>query len=155
MIISISGTPGTGKTEVAKKVAEKLDFEYVSLNEIAEEKDLYVGYDEERKCRIVDTDAISEELRKRKDKNLVIESHYAHDIYSDIRIILTCQLKELRKRMEKKGWPEKKIEENMDSEIMEVIRSDTIESGNEFHEIDNSEDIEDTVREIVEIVKQQ
>ncbi|MBN2102014.1 MAG: adenylate kinase family protein [Candidatus Aenigmarchaeota archaeon] len=154
MIIAISGTPGTGKTEVAKKAANKLGFMYISLNHLAEEKDLYVGYDEDRECKIVDTEAISNEIEKRKKENIFIESHYAHDVYSDILIILTCGLKELKKRMEKRGWDGKKIEENMDSEIMEVIKSEAIESGKKFYEINSSGNVDETVIEVLKIVKQ-
>ena len=33
-VIIISGTPGTGKTTLAKKLAKKLDFEYIDINKI-------------------------------------------------------------------------------------------------------------------------
>jgi len=153
MIIAISGTPATGKTEVARIVAKKLGYEYISLNQLAEEKGLYAGYDDERSCKIVDTKAISKEIKKRKKENLVVESHYAHDIYSDILIILTCELKELKKRMEKRGWNEKKIIENMDSEIMEVIKTEALESEKKFHEVESSASLDETVKEVLEIVK--
>ena len=154
MIIAISGTPATGKTEVAKEVANKLGFRYVSLNRLAEEKDLYAGYDDERDCKIVDTEAVSGEIKKRKNENLVIESHYAHDVYSDVLIILMCELKELKKRMEKRKWPGTKIRENMDSEIMEVIKTEALESGKKFYEVDSSGSLSKTVKEILKIVKQ-
>jgi len=154
MIIAISGTPATGKTEIAERLAEEIGFEYVSLNQIAEEKDLYAGYDDERKCKIVDVEAISKEIEKIKGEDLIIESHYTHDVYSDILIILTCELKELKKRMEKREWNDKKIQENMDSEIMEVIKSEALESGKKIYEIENSEDIDATVQTIVEIINQ-
>ncbi len=153
MIIAISGTPGTGKTEVAKKLAEKIGFEYISLNSVAEENNFYIGYDEKRKCKIVDVDAISKEIENRRLENLVIESHYAHDVFSDILIILKCELKELKKRMQKKGWPEKKIEENMEAEIMEVCRTEAHETEKNFFVVDSSGDVEKTVSHIRRLIR--
>jgi len=153
MIIAISGTPGTGKTAVAKRVAKETGFEYASLNELAEKMNLYEGFDRERNAKIVSTERISEAVKKRRKDNIVIESHYAQDVYSDLLIILTCELKELKKRLTEKGWPERKINENMEAEIMEVCRQDAYEEGKKFFVVDNTGNIEETVKVIKDIIK--
>lgn len=141
MIIAISGTPCTGKTSVAEELGKKLGWKIVHLNNLAEEKNLYCGYDKKRECKIVDLDKIKKELEKitKSEKNLIIESHYAHDMPSDVVVILTCNPAELRKRMQNKGWSGAKIEENVEAEIMEVCKAEALELGRKVTGIDTTE----------------
>lgn len=90
MIVAITGTPGTGKTEVAKALAKLMGWHYVSLNEIAEKDDLYEGYDKERESKIVDIEKLREAVNAlaASNKNMIIESHYAHDMPCDVVIVL-------------------------------------------------------------------
>lgn len=154
MIISISGTPKTGKTSVAKALAKKLGWKLISLNQLAERKRLYLGYDKSRKSKIVDIKKLRMEVLKiargkgkteggkaaffRKSRNLIIESHYSHDMPCDVVVILRTNPAELRKRMSRKGWPRKKIEENVEAEIMEIVRSEALESAKKVLEIDTT-----------------
>jgi adenylate kinase len=130
MIISISGTPKTGKTSVAKALAKKLMWKLVNLNDLAKEKRLYLGYDKSRKSRIVDIGKLKSEVRKlsRSHKNLILESHYSHDMPCDMIIILRTNPAELRRRMRKAGWSKKKIEENTEAEIMGIVREEALEN---------------------------
>ncbi len=140
MIISISGTPKTGKTSVAKALAKKLGWRLVSLNDLAKEKKLYMGYDRARKSRIVDLKKLRAEVRKlcRLHKNLILESHYSHDMPCDVVVILRTNPGELRKRMKKAGWSKKKIEENVEAEIMEVVKGEALEKARKVLEIDTT-----------------
>lgn len=153
MIIAISGIPGTGKTLIAKKLADGIDFKYISLNDIAEKFDLYTGFDKERNTKIVDTGKINEKITAMGSKNIIIESHYAHDIESDILIILRCDIKELKKRLLKRKWSPKKIEENIEAEIMEIIPEEARKTGKKFNIIDNTYKTEETLEKIKKILK--
>jgi adenylate kinase len=131
MIVSISGTPGTGKTAVGRALAKRLGWRLLELNKLAEEKQLYCGYDRERDIPIVDIGKIWKAIQERlkKDKNLIFESHYAHDFPADLRVVLRCGISELRKRLEKKGWGKKKIEENVQAEIFGICAEEARERG--------------------------
>jgi adenylate kinase len=138
-VICITGTPGTGKTEVAKALAQRLGWMLVSLNDLAESKDLYAGYDEERECRIVDEDKVNKELdRIGEMHNLIAESHYAHEMKCDWVVILRTSPAELRERLKKKGWKPKKVEENVLAELMEVCKSEALERGRRMIEVDTT-----------------
>ena len=154
MKIALSGTPGTGKTKVARLLSKKLGWELIELNEMARKKNLYMGYDKKRKCSIVDINAISRELDDLRG-DFIMESHYAHEMPADIVIILRINPGELRKRLEKRGWPNEKIEENIEAEIMEVCKNDAI--GKIIYEIETTgktiEDVADLVMNIIRQVK--
>lgn len=140
MILSISGTPKTGKTAVAKALAKRLGWRLVSLNQLAEEKGLYLGYDRSRKSRIVDLKRLAQEVVgiSKKEKNLILESHYSHDMPCDVVVILRTNPGELRRRMRKAGWSRKKLEENVEAEIMEVVKGEALESAKRVLEIDTT-----------------
>ena len=137
-IICISGTPATGKTTVSKALGELLGWKVIEINKLAEEKNLYAGYDQKRKAKIVDIDMIQKEIRKMKMKNIILESHYAHELECDLVIILRANPQELRKRMRKKGWKKDKIEENVVSEIMEICMTEAMELGRKVITIDTT-----------------
>jgi adenylate kinase len=134
MVIVVSGTPGTGKTKLAKALAKELEQEYVDVNEIIKSRRLSLGFDHTRKCEIIDPKELSKILIRgiKKNPEQIIDSHLGHYIpkrYVDLCIITTCSLKVLGKRLQKRGYLENKIRENLDSEIFETCRIEAEERG--------------------------
>ncbi len=148
MIVAISGTPGTGKTETADRLGRLLGWRVLHLNAIAESKGLYIGFDKKRGCKVVDLGGLEEEVKKESARhgNLIIEAHYAHELEADVVIILRCDPGELRRRLERKGWKKEKIDENVEAEIMEVCRQEALELGRAVLDVDT------TGRKISEVV---
>ncbi|RLI99670.1 MAG: hypothetical protein DRP03_02875 [Candidatus Aenigmatarchaeota archaeon] len=140
MIIAISGTPATGKTSVANELKKLINWPVFHLNEMAEKYGLYSGYDAERGCKIVDIEKVAKRIKEaeKKYKNIIIESHYAHEIECDIVIILRTKVSTLRARMREKGWKIGKIEENVIAEIMEVCKTEALSAGRGVYEIDTT-----------------
>ena len=143
-VIVVSGTPGAGKTVFAKKLAEEKDYEYIDVNRLIEEKNIFDEYDKEKKCYVVDIKILNKELVKliqSKDvKGLVIDSHLAHNIdpkHIDECVIVKCELKELEKRLKARGYSSEKIRENLDSEIFDVCLIEAKEKGHDVRVVRN------------------
>tara|TARA_B100000315_G_scaffold260875_1_gene326698 strand:- start:8405 stop:8848 length:444 start_codon:yes stop_codon:yes gene_type:complete len=135
-VICVTGTPGTGKTTLAKKLAKQLGFQYVDVQKLIDTNKIFEGYDKERDSKIVDTDKlndflIKEVIEKSKKKGLVIDSHLSHYLpkkYIDEVIVCKCDLLKLKKRLVEKGYDSKKVTENMDSEIFDVCYNEAREN---------------------------
>ncbi len=135
MIIAITGAPCSGKTTVAKYLAKTLGINLVELNAFVMKKGIFSGYDSKRRCKIVDLGRLGREI-KRMGGNVIIESHYSHLLDPDFVITLKCSPKDLIRRMRRRLWTKRKIEENIEAEIMEICKSEVVERGLKFYEID-------------------
>jgi adenylate kinase len=126
MIIAITGTPGTGKTTLTKKLSKDLKAKAISGNTIIKKYKLSEGYDKEKKCTIVDVNKFSKaciDECKDKSKTFIIDSHLSHNLSKNnvkACIICKCDLKKLRKRLEKRKYSKQKIQDNLDAEIFET-----------------------------------
>lgn len=140
MIITISGTPGTGKTAVAKELWKLLGWDVVSIAELVKEKKLKSAYDRNRKTRIVDEKTLDKDIRKFLDKrkNYIIDGGLAHFVKGDICIVLRANPAMLERRMKKRKWPEEKIKENIEAEILDVVTAEALDTSKNIIEIDTS-----------------
>lgn len=161
-VIIVTGTPGTGKTTLAKELAKKLEYLCVDVNDIIKKYDISEGYDIKRKTKIIDIKKLNialikeinyyKQLTQNKINNknnngengLVIDSHlsqYLPKRYVDLCIVTKCSLKELESRLRKKKYSREKIRENLDAEIFDVCL-------NEAKEQKHKVIVEDTTKNI-------
>ncbi|MBI5680061.1 MAG: adenylate kinase family protein [Methanobacterium sp.] len=146
MIILITGTPGVGKTTVSKILAEKIGAHIIHINELVNEKNIYTGIDEEKGYKIVNLDALFNELDEitekiDKSRCIIVEGHLSHLFEkSDIVMVLRANPHVLRDRMMSKGWKESKICENIEAEIIDLCSYESFEiHENKVNEIDTSD----------------
>jgi adenylate kinase len=122
-VIIVTGTPGTGKTTVAKQVSKALKLKYIDVNMLIKEKNLATGYDKKRGCAIIDDKKLKIELMAlAKSKNAVIDSHMSHLLpakYANLCIVTKCSLKVLKKRLQRRKYSTAKVRENLDAEIFD------------------------------------
>lgn len=136
MIISVTGTPGTGKTAVARELASVLSYEYVDLNSLASDKGLVTGTDPVRGSRIVDEEKLSDlEL----PENCVVDGHLSHYVKPDFIVVLRTRPDQLKERLLKREWPPRKIQENVEAEILGVCSSESQGTGKKMVEFDTSD----------------
>ena len=124
--IVVTGVPATGKTKVAKLIAKLINAKYLDVNKLIKDNKFYIRYDRRLRSYDVKLDKLVNYLvkliRNSKDK-LVIDSHLSHYIprkYVELCIVTKCNLKALKKRLEKRGYPKNKVRQNLDAEIFDV-----------------------------------
>ncbi|HEC95386.1 MAG TPA: dephospho-CoA kinase [Thermoplasmatales archaeon] len=155
MIVALTGTPGTGKTTVASFLKRR-GYKVVELNSLAKEKGFVQGYDAERDCSIIDLEKLETYLKGNlftTDTELLLDGHLSHFIkFVDMVVILRCHPRELEKRLREKGWNERKIQENVEAETLDVILCEAVEiHGKEpLFEIDTTHRTPDEVAEIID-----
>lgn len=148
MLVAISGTPGTGKSVVAKALAKKLNYTLLPINDLAEKKKLIVCYDKKRQTSIVDVKKLKKECLKLKD-NTIIEGHLAHFCKADYVFVLRANPKVLEKRLKRKGWSKEKIKENVEAEILDVVLQEAVSENKRVFEVDTTKRKEKQVVQII------
>lgn len=133
--IAVTGTPGTGKTTVTTL----LDDPVIHLNELIREAGLWSDRDEDRDSLVADLDAVREALG---DWSGVVESHLAHHLDADRVVVLRCHPDTLADRLRERGADETKATENAESEALDVILSEAVDS----HGLDRVYEIDTTDR---------
>ena len=151
-VIVVCGAPCSGKTTLAKILVKKLDAIYIGLDEVKKiDKAIVIGYDEERKVEIIDEDKYSDAVAriiKKSKKPVVIDLHFAYEVdpkFVDLCVVCRCNLKELRRRMEERGYPEKKIRENLEAEIFEEFGTGAREKGHKIIEVNTTSPIDSKI----------
>ncbi len=148
MTCSLTGTPGVGKTSVSDILREK-GYEILDLNEFIEKNDLKGEKDEDRRSFEVDTEGLREVFEEREIDADMIEGHLSHYLPVSFVIVLRCSPSELQDRMEKKGWSEEKIEENVEAEMLDTILLEALDMDSDVYEIDTTSKTPEKVAENV------
>jgi adenylate kinase len=144
IVIIVTGTPGTGKTELSKRISDELGLEYVDVNDLISKKHLSENFDSDRRSWVVDEKKLSLEIEKiisSSRRGLIIDSHLSHYVSPtevDLCIVTKCELKELRFRLERRGYAEKKVKENMDCEVFDICLNEAVESGHRTMVVDTT-----------------
>lgn len=135
-VILVSGTPGTGKTQVAKIIAKELEYEY---NHIGDNEE-YIT--KKTDVKIIDIEKMNNWIKKTSEnKNLVIDSHLSHYYPAQLTkacIILRCDPAELKNRLKKREYPDEKIMLNLEAEVINLITQEAIRDGHNVYEIDTT-----------------
>tara|TARA_Y100000034_G_scaffold130846_1_gene190317 strand:+ start:3161 stop:3595 length:435 start_codon:yes stop_codon:yes gene_type:complete len=143
MVIIVSGTPCTGKTTIAKKIAKRNKLAYIDVNQIIKDNKLYSYYNKKDKSYVVDVKKLNRFLIKliKEEKRIVLDSHLTHYLpakYVDECIITKCNLKVLNKRLKKRKYSKEKIKVNMDCEIFDVCLVEAFENKHKVRIVDTT-----------------
>ena len=162
--ILVTGTPGVGKTTVSHKLASKLDAVYIGITELVKKKKLITSVDEDRRTLIADTEKVSKQLQEtlaKTEGSIIIEGHYAVDVVpkKDVNTVFVLRRdpRELKGAMEKRGYGEKKLWENLAAEILDVCLWDALSAcgSDKVCEIDvSSKTVEAVVEEMILLLEE-
>ncbi len=133
--IIVTGTPGTGKTTVAIRLAKKTGWKYIDVNKFIAKEKLSEGYDRKKKCKIVDETKLGKALAKlvkTSKETLIIDSHMSHYMPAksvNLCIVTKCNLKLLKRRLKRRGYAENKMKDNLECEIFDTCLIESQEAG--------------------------
>jgi adenylate kinase len=122
MMCGITGTPGTGKSMIADELARR---GYRVVHLIDTVRPYIIGDDEERDTQVIDDERWAEEF---EPVDGFVEGHFAHLLPCDRIVVLRCRPDELKSRLKKRKYRQKKIRENAEAEAMGVCLVETVES---------------------------
>ncbi|ASJ04478.1 MULTISPECIES: adenylate kinase family protein [Thermococcus] len=152
MIIAVSGTPGAGKTTVSRILSERLGYEYVSIKDFALAKGIGERVGDEIE---IDVDELSRAIeREFSGKNVVIDGHLSHLVSADVVIVLRLHPRIVAERLNFRGYSRKKLAENVEAELVDVILVEAIEENENVIEVDTTgKTPEEVVSEILSLLE--
>lgn len=135
MIITVSGSVGSGKTSIATELAKKLDYKLINLNDLA--KDYKIEDIEELQTFDFDLDKLLDNLElKLKNKELgndiILEGHFAHFINPELidkLLVIGRDLTELKKTYIEREYNKQKVLDNLEVESFNLCFYEAIDEG--------------------------
>jgi adenylate kinase len=156
--IIITGTPGTGKTTHCEELASKTGLHHLSINDVVKKHNIGEASDDpdDPNLQIVDEDRLLDCVENDLEEGGQIVDWHACDLFPpsmiDLVCVIRCDNQLLYDRLQSRGYSGKKLEENMDCEIMEVLLNEAREAYDEEIVVElrseKAEDIETNVERI-------
>jgi adenylate kinase len=141
---------GVGKTRLCQEICSaNKSLTYLNINELAKQQKFLLEYDEENECQILDDDAIhdyfeDEYFQKTPPPSGLIIDYHSAGIIPDSDLIhgifvIRCSNDKLYDRFKQRNYSEKKIDQNIQSEIFQICLDEARETFDEnlVHEITN------------------
>ena len=156
--ICITGTPGTGKTSLAKELCRRVEaLLYVDLGHEIKTRKLFSEWDDEFDASILDEDKVLQFLNSlvlsRPQGGIVVDFHSVGFLPSDSfagAVVLRADTNVLWDRLAARGYSEAKVKENVESEIFQTSLEEAAEAFGEDQIMErpnnNLQDAEDNLK---------
>ncbi|KXT04920.1 hypothetical protein AC578_3419 [Pseudocercospora eumusae] len=162
--IIITGTPGVGKTTHCEELAQRTGLHHLSINEVVKKYNIGETSNdpEDPQTKIVDEDRLLDCIENDLEEGGQIIDWHACDLFPvsliDLVCVIRCDNKLLYDRLKARGYGEKKLEENMDCEIMEVLLQEARDAYDEQIVVEmkseSTEDVDSNVERIEKWIEQ-
>ena len=160
--ILITGTPGTGKTSTSQLIAEMTGMRHINCSQLVKKNQLSTERNEEYDCLMLDEDALCDEIEVDMDNGGNIVDFHSIDFFPerwfDLVLVLRTDNTILFDRLKNRNYNEKKLAENIQCEIMQVILEEARSSYDIsiIHEVQSNtiDEMENNVERVIEWVKQ-
>jgi adenylate kinase len=139
-----------GKSRLCQELcAKNKSLTYVNINDLAKEHKFLLDYDEENECQILDDDAVHDYLdeeyfdKPTSPSGLVIDYHSAGIVPDSDHVhgvfVVRCSNDKLYDRLKQRNYSDKKMEQNIQSEIFQVCLDEARETFDSsiIHELTN------------------
>ncbi|RCI13485.1 hypothetical protein L249_5527 [Ophiocordyceps polyrhachis-furcata BCC 54312] len=130
--IVVTGTPGVGKTTLSEKLAERTGLRHLSVNRIIKDRACHEGWSEKYQSWIVEEDKLLDSIEADVEAGGCIIDWHACDLFPcswiDLVVVLRVDSSTLYDRLKSRNYHESKLQENMDSEIMDVLLQEAREA---------------------------
>jgi len=127
-IIGVTGTPGTGKKSVAPLLAKGLRVQCLSIDGVARAHGLLKSRGGEWE---VDAAALRREFHGFSSPAVLYGHLLPHSIDERLvsrAVVLRCEPSVLKRRLAGRGYSQKKVIDNVESELIGVVSSETFEA---------------------------
>ncbi|OZJ06154.1 hypothetical protein BZG36_01043 [Bifiguratus adelaidae] len=156
--ILVTGTPGTGKTTTSEMIANATGLEHIDVGKLCKEKNMYESYMEDFDTHVLDEDKLLDELEEvLAPGGKVVDFHTCEvfpERWFDLVIVLRTNNTVLYDRLQTRKYNERKVTENIECEIMQVVLDEAKASYAEEIVIELQSNSVDDMEENVERTRQ-
>ncbi len=144
----VTGTPGTGKTAIARELSILLRWKYFSPTRLV--RKVSKEYDYVRRTYVVSPWVFRKAVKamlfrfsqaEQPPEGVVIDSHMSHFLPSkwvDLCLVTSCSLRVLKRRLESRSYRAAKVRENLDAEIFDTCIIESQQAGHRILQLDTT-----------------
>ncbi|CAM9601746.1 unnamed protein product [Ectocarpus sp. 4 AP-2014] len=156
--VLITGTPGTGKTCTSQQIAERTGLRHINVGDLVRLKQCHEGRDESFDTFILDEDKLCDAMETQMEEGGNVVDFHSCDFFPehwfDLILVLRAETSTLFDRLKARGYSEKKVGENVECEIMQVVLEEAKEGYPEeaVHEVPSNtiEELESNVSRVAQ-----
>jgi adenylate kinase len=119
--LALSGTPGTGKSTIAGLLSSH-GIRVSKIEELAQQAGALEEVDATDGAHPVDMDillkSIDKNWQKKPSETQIIDGHLSHNLPVNAVVILRCEPEIIRRRLNERGYPQPKVEANVEWELL-------------------------------------
>mmetsp|Transcript_23651 Transcript_23651/g.55137 ORF Transcript_23651/g.55137 Transcript_23651/m.55137 type:complete len:175 (-) Transcript_23651:41-565(-) len=130
--ILVTGTPGVGKTSFCEALVATSRLTHLEVAKLIKDEKLYKEWDDEMDCSIFEEEMVLDHLEPLLEQGgQLVDFHSAGFLPAelfDLVIVLRADTSTLFARLEKRRYPEEKIQENVQAEIFQTCLDEANEA---------------------------